>query len=192
MSQIVGNIEKQVLTNQFKKSYTSFSNALNLVQNEFGIYECYYDISENGASAGYHTSQCSDFWTIFLSKMNIIQKCEGESCYPVYKTRAQVLSQGGTTLKNNNCTFLLANYPYAYMLADGSILRISDKNVTGDGTYWIYFVLDVNGKKKPNKWGYDLFYMGLSNDSGSKPVIDSVQCALKEKGGYFVNELLLK
>ena len=65
--------------------------------------------------------------------------------------------------------------------------------------YQVYYVIDVNGRKKPNKWGYDVFYLTLMLD-GRKNWIDTVGngkitisdelAAIKEKGGKFPSEIL--
>ena len=52
----------------------------------------------------------------------------------------------------------------AYVLADGTI--IMKYGVEGTGSYPIY-TIDINGRKKPNKWGYDIFTFEVFGDSTS-------------------------
>ena len=67
---LIANYQKKVLVNQFKKSYSNLSNALNLVQAEYGtVYDCY-----NTGFGGYHINECKPFFDEYLKKINIISK----------------------------------------------------------------------------------------------------------------------
>ena len=53
--------------------------------------------------------------------------------------------------------------------------------------------IDVNGKKGPNKWGYDVFYLMMQRENMSSTVkLSDPICALKEKGGYYATEMITK
>lgn len=57
----------------------------------------------------------------------------------------------------------------------------------------LFFGLDVNGLKGPNKWGYDLFYLNLYRENIKTPVLGlTFVCELIEKGGRSVEEIMLK
>ena len=182
--------EKIILAQQFKKSYANIQNAINLVQAEYGApYECY-----NTGFGNYHISECTKFWQDLLSKMKVLQKCEQNDykCHPKYKTKAEVLAEGGEVI-NNSCTMNLnlATILY-YVLNDGTYLIVNNKYGTSSHNM-LYFGIDINGAKGPNRWGYDLFYLTLNLQNNKQNVIATHKvCAMKEKGGEYLMDMFLK
>ena len=57
-----------------------------------------------------------------------------------------------------------------------------------------FIIIDVNGEKEPNKWGYDVFFMTLSsgNHRGStgKILLTDEFCSISEKGGRYARTIL--
>ena len=186
---LIGKAQKMILAQQFKKSYANIQNAINAVQADYGgVYECY-----NLAPVGYHLDDCKAFWNAVLSKMKVVQKCERNDydCHPQYKTKAEVLAEGGEVI-NNSCSM---NFGYGvyYILYDGSYLIVNNGNFSGGSHHQLYFGIDVNGKKGPNKWGYDLFYLTLNREDLKKDVVANHKvCAMKEKGGDYLLDMFLK
>ena len=195
---LVAKHQQNVLYSQFKKSYGIFQTAINTVNSENGIaYECYaarYISNQWDA----RTSQCEDFWTNLLSKYKILKECgyhqsgcKGSGILPDYKTKAQVLASGGKTNEAYPaCNFPMSEYT-GYYLSDGSLLYVYNyPSYTGNS---ITFALDVNGKKGPNKWGYDLFYLTLYKKSAKSMTLGLTGiCELIEKDGYTAEEMMLK
>ena len=185
---LIHRAERKILAQQFKKSYANIQNAINLVQADWGApYECY-----NIGFGGYHLDQCQAFWDAFLTKIRYIQKCAQNDydCHPKYKTKSEVLAEGGEVI-NNSCSmdFSYANF---YILNDGTYIMIKNDN-PGVSHHQVYFLIDVNGKRGPNKWGYDLYYLTLNREDLKKDVIVANEvCAMKEKGGMYINEMLLE
>ena len=103
-----------------------------------------------------------------------------------YKTdKAAIFAAGGSSI-NSNCNYgiaVLRSTPY--MLPDGAILMVT---VSGFPS----IVIDVNGKKGPNKWGYDVFFMVLSNHNQetSKVLLTDEFCSIIEKGGRYPRTIL--
>ena len=184
---LFGKAEKMILAQQFKKSYANIQNAINAVQADYGAtYECY-----NIGFGEYHIDECTAFWNAVISKMNIIQKCEKDNydCHPRYKSKVEVLAEGGEVI-NNSCSM---DFPFAtyYILYDGSSLIVNSENFLS--YHIIHFGIDVNGKKGPNKWGYDLFYLTLNRVDLKKDVVATHKiCAMKEKGGDYLLDMFLK
>ena len=187
---IVSKYQKKVLVSQFKKSYASVQNAINMTIAENGTpYECY-----NMGFGGYHVTDCAVFWNDLLKQMKVIKTCnyaaDDKECGQVsYKTKEQVLAEGGS-ITNSSCSFLDYGARKVNILSDGSyIINYGGSDLRSHHN--IYFAIDTNGAKGPNKWGYDLFYMVLNRESMSKDVVvmDEV-CAIKEKGGYYVSEIM--
>lgn len=184
---LIGKAQKMILAQQFKKSYANIQNAINSVQADYGgVHECYWLLSEGG----YRFSQCQDFWRSVLSKLNVIQKCDYNDykCHPKYKTKDEVLAAGGETI-NSGCSYVFS-YSVYYILKDGSYIM---PNLSANNQHIVYFFIDVNGQKGPNKWGYDLFYLTLNREDAKKDIIPTHKlCAMKEKGGDYVPDMFLK
>ena len=80
----------------------------------------------------------------------------------------------------------------------------SDVYAANDGTLFMFnaytvpaltIIIDVNGQKGPNRWGYDVFFMGLSNhndynDPSPKILLTDEFCSIIEKGGRFARTIL--
>lgn len=185
---LTGKYQQKILTSQFKKAYANLQTAINTVNSENGIpYECYtirYGVD-------YHTSECKEFWEKILEQYQIVNTCKynAQHCRPVYKSKAQVLAEGGTVL-NNACSHPI-NEQTGYNLKDGSMLYIYNYPDYNDNS--LFFGLDVNGLKGPNRWGYDLFYLDLYRGNIRTPVLGlTFVCELIEKGGQSVEEIMLK
>ena len=71
----------------------------------------------------------------------------------------------------------------AIVLADGTVIL--------QYTYPREIIIDVNGKRGPNKWGYDLFYVILYG-APDKGLFYKPSASLIEKGGLNALDALLK
>ena len=188
---LINKAERMILTQQFKKSYANLQNAVNSVQWEHGMpYVCYV----MGASK-YYDTECSIFWPELLSKLRVIRICnyDDEGCSPRYKTKEEILSAGGN-VDNLSCSLTanLDKYYKVYTLYDGSYLLINPGS-PGNSAYSQWVVIDVNGEKGPNKWGYDVFWTNLYRENEKKNVVmfDEI-CKMKEKGGVYFRDMILK
>ena len=170
-------IEFFSLKSQFKKEYSQLVNSIRLMNEEQEKeYLCY---------AG-NTNECSEFWEEYFKRRKVGFICDkGDyKCRPKYKSRDQVISEGG--VGNPSCS-LVVNEHTGYVILNGAIYYI-----------WVnpfqnYFAIDINGTKGPNRFGYDLFYMTLDKEQGKfeRPVtITQSTCFLREKGGYTIKDML--
>lgn len=173
-------MENRSLRTAFLKQYRNILTVMNEIQAENGVaYEC------GNNKAVYENKECVKFWDDFFAKYKVLKSCKYKTadCTVMYKTKAQVLAQGGS-VTNGSCSFFDTAVVYAYMLPDGA--TIFKSNNQG----YVYFAMDVNGDKGPNRWGYDLFYMTLDKSKGSLHITDSV-CAMWESGGRRIQNMLL-
>lgn len=183
---VVSKYQKYVLKNQFIKSYSNLQNAINMTISANGTeYECY-----NLGEYNYNISGCPAFWNDFQKNIKTIRTCEykNKGCGVKYKTSQEVVASGGAT-KNSSCSFFnIPNSVTVNVLADGSFVIYPP----GRGTHnTLYMGIDVNGKKGPNKWGYDVFYLMMQRENITSTVkLSDPICALKEKGGYYATELI--
>ena len=178
---IHSNIQEHVLRNQFKKSYSNLFNAINRVEAENGApFAC------GSVNGRYTTSECTLFWTNVLSQFKVLDKgCKygTANCAPNYKLKTEVIASGGN-VSNSSCSFLHNSVKMlVYHLVDNSTIIL----FTEQGG--VYFALDINGTKGPNKWGYDLFYMTLDRRNNKLNLTDNV-CAMWEKDGKRVSDML--
>ena len=182
---IISKYQKYVLKNQFIKLYSNLQNAINMTISANGTeYDCF-----NLGYYNYHISECSAFWNDFHKNIKTIHTCkyQNKGCGVKYKTPKEVVASGGTN-KNTSCSFF--NFPdhTVNVLADGSFVI---HTTAAKRHNILYVTIDVNGKKGPNKWGYDVFYLMLQRDNETSFVkLTDRICALKEKGGYYATELI--
>lgn len=187
---IIGkNVQKIILKNQFKKSYANITNTINQVSAQNGSpFEC-YTLTSVGYST-YVTDECFQFWDELFKQLKIINTCayRSSNCGVLYKQTTEVIEQGGE--KTRGCSFLNSVPATVNILSDGSYL-ISTVLNTNNRNHLLYFTLDINGEKGPNKWGYDVFYMMLDRDKKTYNLtLSNKICGLKEKNGYYLEEML--
>ena len=162
---LIQNYQKKALATQTQKFYSMMSQAVKQYMADYGVddlrntplasdnYEV-YDSPEAIASI-------RDFATKYLK---VVKECnpsneDDNNCFaPVYKLWDNLIWEG----RNFNTD---SAWPYRrdYVLADGSVIRISyfgDEDSPGP----IDLYVDVNGKKGPNRVGYDLWSMSIFYD----------------------------
>ncbi len=187
---LTGKYQHKALEAQFKKAYANLQTAINTVNSENGIsYECY-----TLPGANYHYTDCDEFWPKVLAQYKAIKECgdwKNKHCRPKYKTKAEVIAAGGT-IKNQSCSHPIDSH-YAYNLNDGSMIYLYKASDGFNYHNSLFFAFDVNGKKGPNKWGYDLFYLNLYKQNEKSAVLGLTNvCELIEKGGQSAEEMMLK
>lgn len=144
---------------------------------------------------------CTEFANAILSNLKIIKTCAGNAypdCIPEYAGNDTIKKANNDDLddiaikkattgcagwrKNN-----IAKSSRAYVLANGQILI-----TYGSSFSPTIFAIDINGKKPPNKWGYDLFEFSTIGSMSSEVSMDYGRCGLVEKGGVSTKSMLLK
>ena len=172
---LIQNYQKKALATQTQKFYSMMSQAVKQYMADYGVDDLrntplardnYEDVESPEAIASIR-----DFVTKYLK---VVKECNpndenDNNCFaPVYKLWDNLIWEG----RNFNTD---GAWPYRrdYVLADGSVIRISyfgDEDSPGP----IDLYVDVNGKKGPNRVGYDLwsmsiFYDGVIDESGVTP-----------------------
>lgn len=140
---IIAGIEKTVLKNQIKKNYSALSQVVQKVLFEFGDGQGVY------ANSGFGFRE---FNNAVLNEFKILQVCEknalAKGCIAEYKgLNVKDCSGFNETNIYNNAT--------VYILYDGSFM------IPYHADWRSLWLVDVNGKKGPNKAGYDLFEVRL-------------------------------
>ena len=161
---------------------------------EFGVNpDCYYgyDIASNFSNCG----QLLDF----MRKHFAIQKyCTSNSyqngCIPDYHGVEKVYQDNNAGKTEDEAKSATTN-------CDGfwtNNIKSSTGFITNDGTIFIMYnqgfvalyLVDVNGFKGPNKWGYDLRTFTLSKNLKGNMKYMPRYCTQVEKGGKSTKDLL--
>ena len=144
------NYMKQAMEKQTLKFYSQMYNALAILKAE--------NESDNIASNGGITDK------FIREHFNIVEKYERNDL-------SQCLPTQYSAIDNNNSTMTTAtafdNIQRVYVLADGTVFGLTGNNPAK-------IVFDVNGKRGPNKFGYDLWTVyayedGSIDDAGLNP-----------------------
>ena len=189
---VINKAQSMILKNQFKKAYSTFYNAMKLVQVQNGApMACYYwdtnpyDAAGNGAKCNkwneYGTcigwvlkddsplpsdingnfSDCQKFTENLMKTMKVVKFCEKDAL----KNGCLTESYRGADKVNSELDPNKEQDPNQ-LFNDSAIKKNYPAFITPDGTLYIrygamyeapIFVVDVNGHKGPNKWGYDIF-----------------------------------
>ena len=208
---LVNKIQERILKQQYKKVYTTLSKALQktYADNSMVWYECYYPIIRNsGTCIEYDedthecskyenvvgldkNSECQAYYEALKKVLSPVKVCENNAyrngCIPDMKGYDTVISEqnpdkddGDFISMTSGCSGYreadIKNNNPAWVLNDGTVIGFYN-NILGK-TIWI----DINGHKKPNKWGYDIFTLQVEGDE-NKRYITSAGCMMPEKGG---------
>ena len=227
MPSVMNNVQKMMLKNQFKRSYSLITNAINKTGYDLGYYPACYgwlksdynavcsQTNDAGACIAYtqpdgsplapntwgDTSECSVFYNQFIKEFNVIKTCNGNAypgCLPDYKGIDQ-LNQSNYTTDPSDPNYV-ENYGELVTVGGCGALKkrnIDNSNafVTNDGmiifAYGGYsMAVDVNGKKGPNKWGYDIFSLRMDVEGNGSPKIKRAECSTVDKGGSSATALI--
>ena len=137
-------------------------------------------------------TDCNYFGRTISQNLKSVKICKTEpyanGCVPEYEGRdtydggSHIVSGMPIAMRKDN----LMNSNYTMVLLDGTII------INAWGTEGIspqLFFVDINGKRGPNKWGYDLFPFKLYKSSGGGLKFKE-GTGFKEAGGKTVNEML--
>ena len=184
---VVAAITLSVLINKYKmrtyevglkREYAILQNVVNYVNAEESLVNCYITY-RTGSAYKIITDDCSALRENLINKMQLtkIKKYD-------YKLGTQLIADNETVVNtsftyHNNNKYQTSDY--YYVLKDGSVVNLPLPVI----------IIDVNGKKAPNKWGYDVFYMHLIPDKTNTRLILSDNLAgLAEKGGKLARTIL--
>ena len=214
---VINNIQKQTLKKQFLTNFSLISQALEKAQADLQyIPECWYwdtgTFSQQGEGGQGKFSECYTLKKAFLDNLKIIKSCSNNSllngCIPDYKGWDTLQSevnenfQAGFGCANEHKP-ALDTVSDSYILPNGAILINMVKPGATYGQYgensngvsygnmdFNVFALDINGKKGPNKWGYDLFELAFWGNKNKPIYIRTGICNPTDKGGISANELI--
>lgn len=159
-----------------KREYSVLQNAINYINAEENLVNCYITF-RTGSSYKIIINDCSELRKNLIEKMKLVKVPKY-----AYKDRLTIIADNETFVNKsfhiNQVYETLDNY---YMLKNGSVVNLSLPAI----------IIDVNGQKGPNKWGYDVFYMHLTTDTtDTKLLLSDNLAGLAEKGGKLARTIL--
>lgn len=197
---LIQNYQKYVLKNQFKKAYSTILSSINKTHADLGVIPaCYY--SDNGDLDGSVVYGCHEFAKALKLNLNVTKECDGDAykdgCIPEYKGIEEVYQENNpddnSDKEYTGCIGYTKNYikqkALTWVLADGTIIFFY---TWAKDVQMPLFAIDVNGMKKPNKWGYDLFDFKITTHKSSKnlKITGGGACMYSEKGGISTSKMI--
>lgn len=181
---LISNYQKIVLKSQYKKQLSVLNQAYQKAVFDYGTQsDCYF---------GGRATSCSEIFDYFINNLKVVKKCNSsfdEGCTAKYKGADEISKDNGAS--DDNIEYIQNGIPNfcksginsrnAYVLADGTVIITYFSNSMRPS------LIDINGKKGPNKWGYDI--------RGIDPIGDSYKSQLGcadwaiEKGGISCGQM---
>lgn len=193
---LINKTNEYILKQQFKKVYNTLQNTqLRIYADTESYYNCYY--YKNTAQT--KSSDCrlmGEHLKKILSPVSVCnENAYAKGCIPEYEGMDTVALENDP---DANTEYILKNCPgftqtsilnknVTWVLKDGTIVGWYNYNRVGYGPL-IY--VDINGNKKPNKWGYDIFPMIWRSDEQSVWLDADGVCLFAQKGGKSSKQML--
>ena len=185
---VTANYQKNQYVTQLKKTYSTLSNGFRQAMATDGVGKISNTTltsllrkDEDGFFL-YEEAQ-PDFVREFSKYFKVISYHDAENgtTYADELHTSEPMSALGET--NDRSNFNASDF-LEFTLADGTIVFLYPQNSSYSDNFFFEIIVDVNGIKKPNKWGRDIFYFMLKNNGQLVPDI------LAETGPYSCNPSL--
>ncbi len=189
MPSLIHKYQEKVRIQQYKKAMSLISQAVASQYAANGAYfECYYG---NGYSNTW--SQCDEMLNDIQKYLKVSKFCEknafNNGCIPDYDGMDTMLKDSDNNMSDEDIQNLVGIYCEGF---SKNQIKNNPALVLADGTIivpylpgWalMLFLLDINGKKGPNKWGYDMFTAELRRSKGGLSLGPPSGCMEPAKGG---------
>ena len=159
---LIQNYQKKALATQTQKFYSTMSQAVKQYMADYGVDDLRNTPLASDNYEDWDTPEAIASLRDFATKyLKVVKECnpndeDDNNCFaPVYRLWDNSIPDGENTLNFTTSGWLFGSRDY--VLADGSVIRIG---------YHLPITLyvDVNGKKGPNRIGYDLWSMDIFYD----------------------------
>lgn len=207
---VIRNIQKQALKAQFKKAYSTIMQTVSKTYADLGYQARCYAWRDSGGTAHFSGTECSSiFWPQFFKNLKVIKSCANNSftngCIPQYLGRDGIYQKRQTAKPGDpdydpdygkkaieSCpawSTARFNGSASYVLADGLIFSFAYNCCTVTDPV---FAVDINGKKPPNKLGYDVFALmfNAQDDLGKNIKLQEAYCFTPDEGGLTTTQML--
>ena len=191
MPTVINKAQQYVLRQQFKKSVNILSNAVRKTYADLEYTpHCSYNLGD-GTNNG-TASECIEFHEKLVKNLKTIKYCPDKAlengCIADIKGLDTVARSKDPDLSEEDARknyaaqsyfreYEIQNSDQAWVLSDGQVLVLYNRHIP-------LYLVDINGKKGPNKWGYDIYTFFLSKYT--------IQCIYDviEKGGTSCTTLM--
>lgn len=164
LSTLINNHQKKVLHSQFLKTYSDIQNATKLFQVKEGL--TVYEYSQQETDP-YSNKTMKKFIEHF--KMG-----EAGSIIGTINTYNEILGYAPKSLAGEELTSQPCDRSITTNEIGGRIFTMDDPVSQYDNPFvGPKLCVDINGKKGPNKYGYDWFVFAFTPNGGVKPFIGS-------------------
>ncbi len=177
MPALIQNYQKRALETQIKHFYSMFSQAVKQYMADYGTDDLRNTPLASDNYEDYSSPEGIASIRNFMTKyLKVVKECDHapSDCFAKeYRSYDGKVNDRGINGYNTDADLYAINTGFGYrdyVLADGAVVKIG---------YWmdeqpIDIIVDVNGKKGPNKAGYDvlsmtLFYDGVLDAGGVTP-----------------------
>ena len=179
------NAEMRELAAGCKKAYASLYQAVDLTQNEIGPVR------------QWRWNDPDSFLTELKTHMNIMEDCKTKNCLDNNTYYAQSGSSGSWSLANARYIKMADGSQIVFYTCTGSVkgpCGVESYKQDPADTVYASFFYDVNGPKKPNTFGYDIFLFNLTKNGILSPAgsHDSSDCGTGKGRGLSCTAKVLK
>lgn len=194
MPSLITNIRNKGYVEKLKKCYSLISQTTNLVSEDLGIEPKFWSFSSY-TDGDNNDSLNRNILDAYKKHLSVVEEyTDNYNAYIV--ARRKYLSRYLNGDANPSPFYTAAelfHMAYAYELADGSTLGLVFSENKSGGVLWtliskkinLAFIVDVNGKAKPNQIGRDIFWFVLNQNGQIVPYnIDDTSDCTKQGKGY--------
>jgi len=153
---VINNTQKKELETGLRKNYSLMQQALQKME---------YDEGQPIIPADYWqtTTLSTMLYSKFMKYFSVVKDCGLATCVPAYNIQTYSAFDGSDNLAAHT------KFDDGQFITNDSAIYLFENPRTQGAD--IYISVDVNGyKKKPNRWGYDLFTFQLMNDGRILPM----------------------
>ena len=147
LPQMIQNYQKKEMANKLKKFYSTMTQAIKRSEIENAEMKYWYELDDIGSNSVKAQSVAEKYLLPYLNVVKVVPNNKNLVSWQALNGQAS-----GSDLTGNGNGFSSNNY---YVLSDGTILRFS----AGRG---IRVHVDLNGVKRPNTYGKDVFIFTIS------------------------------
>lgn len=181
---IIAKYQEIEFATAFKKIYSELQNSIDYITLSNGITECYTYFPEGNMSYQKKTQDCEQLFSNIVEKLQLTKG--RDSLRNLYTDSSTVYANGGEAI-NRTCAYDASiKNSQIYVTKNGMTIFLTKTYVP------LSIIIDVNGEKGPNKWGYDTFYMMLTshNEKTNRILLTDEMCSIIEKGGKLPRTIL--
>ena len=188
---LIKNYQMKSFEVAFKKQYSVLNNAINYIQLNNNLSECYVSVitvNYQGRPTDMYSGKNSDCVALKNELISNL-KLTPINRYSGFTSISKVRADGGVMINGSvDYDTALKWSSNFYLLPDGAVVMFPNS----DSSYFhnnLIFI-DVNGAKGPNRWGYDVFCLTLVSKNGILRLSDEY-ASIAEKGGKLPRTILL-